>query len=418
MRAGDCSLQSEGVVLDLRRALPVVVIAVCILAGLTGSWVGAGTTGIISGTVKSADNGSVISGVNVTIVGTKLSTVTDASGKFVITNVPPGDYDVKVDMVGYAPKTQGSVQVTMDTTSTADFDLTQQAIQEQAALISRPQSMIAPDVVNTLTQVTSQQETLTREDPGNLHTAPGVLSALPGVIVDPDGSGQMHMRGGKPDQVGWFIEGIPITDPNIGMFGTNLFTTGASKFQVYSGGFGAEFGNAISGALNEVLKTGADSSGMNLDLEGGNTAYRSGIGEFGGGSADQFNYYVGLNSFNSNLDAPIVKQESYTDNAIKLVWPSSTDKVTLLSLQGTLFGTLDAYHDTGDNGVATPNEKDFMQQKYAFEAVTLNHSYSPKSFIEVTPYYQYTNVMDNLIGTYGVYQNFLVYTTGNTDRLH
>jgi len=388
-----------------------LVCAILLLA-CAALWVGASTTGIVTGVVKSAKDQTALSGVNVIIEGTNLSTVTDAEGRFTITNVPPGEYEVRLEMVGFATATIGGIQVTMDEKASVNVELKEEATKEEEVVVTRPRPMVAADVVNTLNLVTARQEPLTRLDPASIRTAPGVLSALPGVVVEPSGSGQMHVRGGKADQTGWYLEGIPITDPNTGMFGTNLYTTGVSKFQSYTGGFGAEYGNAISGVLNEVKKTGADTSGVRMSLEGGNESYRDGFVEFGAGTAETFNYYVGAAAQATDLDGPVVKQQEYHDAVTKLVWPSKNNSVTLLALQGSLLGHPDTYHDTGDNGVATLHELDFMQQQYMIGAVTWSHNFSPSSFINIRPYYLNTDIQQNLVGKYGVFARISSSRTG------
>lgn len=375
-----------------------IAAAAVALAMCAATWVGAGTTGIIEGMVTDTDSGNPISGANVIVSGTNLTTVTDSKGYFVITNVPPGEYTVSVEMVGYAAKTIGSVQVTMDTREQLDFEVAQEATAEEAVVISRPRSMVDTGLVNTLYLLTAQQEEFTRTDPASIHTAAGVLSALPGVMIDPNGSGQIHLRGGRPDQSGWYVEGIPITDPNTGMFGTNLYTTGMSKFQTYTGGFGVEYGNAIAGVLNEVKRTGGDSRGFLFDTEGGNQAHRLMRAEFGGGTPNSFNYFVSGVTQSSDLDGPIVKAQDYVDGVAKLVWPAKNDTVTVLAMQGTVDGKLSLYHDLGNYDTPTTHELDFMHQRYAVGAVTWNHSFSPKTFLTVRPYYLYTNILQNGMG--------------------
>lgn len=372
----------------------------------------AGTTGVISGTVRSEDGGTALAGVNIIVSGTRLSTVTDANGRFVITNVPPGEYEVRAELVGYATKVLESVQVSMDSTAAADFALAQSVEEEEAVVVTRPRPMINKEAVNTLNQVTAAEEPLTRLDPANIRQAAGVLSALPGVVTETDGSGQMHLRGGRPDQIGWYLEGIPITDPNTGNFGTNLYTTGVSKFQAYTGGFSAEYGNAIAGVLNEVKKTGAAAPGARFDMQYGDSSFWDGFAEVGGGSADRFNYYVGAALQKSDLDAPVVTRQQYVDSVAKLVWPSANNNVTLLAMQGTLVGKLDAYHDTGDMGEPTPYERDYMDQRYSVTALTWSRNFSPSRFLTVRPYYMETSIEQNLFGTYGVYADISSKRTG------
>ncbi|MEN6355490.1 MAG: TonB-dependent receptor [Armatimonadota bacterium] len=361
-------------------------------------WVTAGTTGSVSGVVKDAETGAALSGANIVIAGTGLSTVTDENGRFVIANIPPGDYDITAQMVGYGTRNLADIQVIMDATASADFDMTKEAIEEEAVVVTRPKPMINPEVVNTFNLVSVQQEPLTRTDPSSVRTAPGMLGTLPGVIVDSDGSGQLHLRGGKYDQVGWYIEGIPITDPNVGAFGTDLLTTGLSKFQMYAGAFGAEYGNAISGVLNEVIKTGATASGMNFVTESGNKTYGSMIGEIGGGTADSFNYYVSANVQQTDLDAPFIKRFEYSDNVAKLVWPFKKDKVTLLAMQGSQYGGLDDYHTLDVYNNTIPSEKDYVRQRYAIGGLEWSHTINPASFVSVQPYYHYFTSITSAMG--------------------
>lgn len=352
-----------------------------VLALLAGDWVGAGTTGIVSGIVRSAD-GTPLSGANVIIAGTKLTTVTDAAGHYVITNVPPGDYEVRAEMVGYANEVAAGIQVTMDTTSTVDFEMTQEAIAEVEAVVTRPRPMINADVPSTLNLVTAGQENLTRADPASIRAVPGVISAFPGVIVEPDGSGQMHLRGGRSDQVGYYLEGIPITDPNTGFFSTNLFTTGVNKFQMYTGGFPAEYGNAISGVLNEVKKTGNQLSGFVTDGEGGNRDYVSNLMQVGRDMPSGFNWYAATALQKNDIDGPLVREQKYADSVVKLVWPWKKDSLTVLALQGSLVGWF--------------NDTDFTRQRYLIGAATWSRNFTPDSFLTVRPYYIFSTTV---IGT-------------------
>lgn len=383
--------------MKLHRAQLLLLTMAGILAVLVAVRVGAGTTGTVSGVVKDAA-GKPLAGANVVIGKTNLSTVTDVNGRFVITNVPPGEYEIRTDMVGYADQAVDGVLVTMDTVSPVDFVLSEEAIQETTVVVTRARPMVDTRTANTLNLLTSQQEPLTRQDPASLRTAPGILSSLPGVIVEADGSGQMHLRGGKSDQIGWYVEGIPLTDPNTGQFGTNLFTTGIGKFQMYTGGFGAEYGNAISGVLNEVKKTGAAAPGFLTNIEDGSDAFQSLFVEYGGGEGDGFNYYAASSLLQSNLSGPMVKELEYADNVLKLVWPSANNTITLLGMQGSQVGLLEQSHTLDAHGSPVPEERDFMRQRFGILGLTWNRTFSPTSFMILQPYYQFSTSIGSAMG--------------------
>ena len=60
---------------------------------------------------------------NITVVGTSLGTVADLDGNYVILNIPPGDYSVRAQFVGYQPVVTEHVSVSIDLTSNVDFSL-------------------------------------------------------------------------------------------------------------------------------------------------------------------------------------------------------------------------------------------------------------------------------------------------------
>lgn len=76
------------------------------------------------------------------------------------------------------------------------------------------------------------------------------IGALPGVASVDDWSSRLYVRGGRPDQNGIFLDGIPIFDP-YRMFGlTSLFnpdTVGAIDF--LPGGFDVRYGDRLSAVV-------------------------------------------------------------------------------------------------------------------------------------------------------------------------
>jgi len=60
----------------------------------------AGVTGKISGVITDAGSGEELIGANVIIEGTSFGSATGVNGRYVILNIPPGIYSVKVSYLG------------------------------------------------------------------------------------------------------------------------------------------------------------------------------------------------------------------------------------------------------------------------------------------------------------------------------
>ncbi|MEO0130781.1 MAG: carboxypeptidase-like regulatory domain-containing protein, partial [candidate division WOR-3 bacterium] len=63
----------------------------------------AGETGKIAGRIIDANTKEPLVGVNVIVEGTELGAATDATGHYLIINVPVGTYDITASYVGYEP---------------------------------------------------------------------------------------------------------------------------------------------------------------------------------------------------------------------------------------------------------------------------------------------------------------------------
>ena len=59
-----------------------------------------GVTGKVSGKISDRSTGEPLIGANVMLLGSSLGSATDVNGVYHILNVPPGFYDLKVNMIG------------------------------------------------------------------------------------------------------------------------------------------------------------------------------------------------------------------------------------------------------------------------------------------------------------------------------
>ena len=88
--------------------------------------------GSIAGTVT-AEGGTSLQRASINVIGTRLSTETDAAGHYSISSVPVGTHRVRARMLGYAPA-DTSVDVAEGQESVVNFQLKAQAIELEAVV--------------------------------------------------------------------------------------------------------------------------------------------------------------------------------------------------------------------------------------------------------------------------------------------
>jgi len=84
-------------------------------------------TGTVAGEVTDVRTMRPLAGAQVQVVGTTRGTLVGQNGTFEITNVTPGSYTVRVQMLGFRSEEQ-EVEVAAGQTATVDFQLTQTAL--------------------------------------------------------------------------------------------------------------------------------------------------------------------------------------------------------------------------------------------------------------------------------------------------
>ncbi|MFC1480731.1 carboxypeptidase-like regulatory domain-containing protein [Candidatus Neomarinimicrobiota bacterium] len=82
-----------------------------------------GTTGKLAGRITDENTGDPLIGANVIIEGTSIGAATDINGYFVILNIQPGSYDVRINMIGYTQVVGTNLSVNLDLTTTFDAAL-------------------------------------------------------------------------------------------------------------------------------------------------------------------------------------------------------------------------------------------------------------------------------------------------------
>ena len=211
----------------------------------------AAITGKVSGVITAEATNEPLANVRVTIVGTSSTAMTNDAGYYVMTNIPPGGYDVKVERTGYGSETVKGAKVLAGLTTTLNFSLqTSEVVTLENITVRAVKPLIKKDVTQTTRIIEAEDiEAMPRD------TVNGILQTLPGVSAL-NSTGSLHIRGGRSTEVKYLIDGIPISDPIGGSLGLNISAKSLEQMEVITGGFNAEHGDAQSAIVNLITKAG------------------------------------------------------------------------------------------------------------------------------------------------------------------
>ncbi len=218
---------------------------------LTAQFLFAGQTGKISGKVIDAKTGEGLPGANVVIEGTTMGAATDADGDYVILNVRPGIYTVRASMIGYSSQKVVNVKVSVDLTTRVDFRLSEEALMVGEVVVTAEAPIVQKDLTATLKIVSSDEikEMAVQE-------FKDILQLQAGITLDEEGG--IHIRGGRSSEIAYLVDGVSVTDPFDGTLSMEVENESIEQVQVLSGGFNAEYGQALSGVVEIVTKEGSD----------------------------------------------------------------------------------------------------------------------------------------------------------------
>jgi outer membrane receptor for ferrienterochelin and colicin len=230
-----------------------------ILSGLIYSQ----SAGKLTGKITDASTGEPVAFANVVLEGTNYGSASDMDGDYLIVNVPSGTYNIIVSYIGYIKIITQNVIVHTDLTTTLDFVLTPTSISlGQEIVIIAKTPLIKKDLTSTESRVTAEEiEEMPLQDLNQL------ISLQAG--VNKDASGDIHIRGGRSSEISYLINGISITDDYDRSQALVVETGSIQELQVISGTFNAEYGNALSGVVNLVTKTGGSKFQSNIEMWSG-----------------------------------------------------------------------------------------------------------------------------------------------------
>lgn len=245
----------------------------CLLFVITATF---GQFGTIRGFVYNKANGEPVAFSNIYLKGTTTGASSDPNGFFSVNKVKPGTYTLMVTNLEF-----DTISETI--TIKADQILNKKFYSVKGGVILGQVDVTAAQAEKIENPNVAKQTI----DPIAINKLPSVgepdlaqyLQVLPGVVFTGDQGGQLYIRGGLPIQNKVLLDGMVIYNPfhSIGLF--SVFDNDIMRSaDVYSAGFGAEYGGRTSSIMDITTRDGnkkrlsgkvsASTFGAKLTLEG------------------------------------------------------------------------------------------------------------------------------------------------------
>jgi hypothetical protein len=225
--------------------------------------------GTITGKVTDKKTGHALPFANVAIPAVQKGGLTDSEGRFNISGVPFGTYEVKVQFLGYKPEALPGVVVAAGKSAVADFKLEEIVVHEEKAIEVTAERRLVEAKQGATVRSTNAAEIRNLA----VTTVADVLQQQAGISTDAD---QIHVRGGRADETMFVVNGVANRDLVTGQSTAGqLNARSVSEVNVATGAFDVRFGNALAGVVEIHLKEGTDKSQLGLTMTGGGWGGRS-----------------------------------------------------------------------------------------------------------------------------------------------
>ncbi|MBK7866538.1 MAG: TonB-dependent receptor [Ignavibacteriales bacterium] len=338
------------------QKIPVLIFLFFFMV-LLSSQVMSQTAGKLAGRVTD-ENGQALIGATIIIEGTNKGAVTDYDGYYAVLNMRAGTYSAEFRYTGFQSKKIESISISTDQTTKIDVTLQSTSFITETVVVTAEKPLVEFNQTSSVVNVSKEEiDLLPVQDLGQ------IVNLQAGVV---DG----HFRGGRLGEVQYQVDGVSINNPFNNSSTLLLDKSVLQEVQVISGTFDAKYGQAMSGVVNAVLRTGSDKFEYS--------------GEFYGGS-----YYTTDNERYPNVDK--LRPLGIQNYQLTLSGPTYLPQTTFLisgrryAGDGYLYGTRrflptdrsdlegKVFNPTGDNELVPMNTTREWSGQFKLTNTTLNN---------------------------------------------
>ena len=211
----------------------------------------------VAGTIKGSvvdDGGIAIPGTLITasspaLIGGAQQRTTDDNGEFLFAELAPGRYDITAQKQGFGPVKKTGLEVVIGRVTNVTIEMKYGG---ETVVVEGERKTVDTEAVvkgNTFTK-----DYLNRIPSGRSYQ--GVVGATAGIALSDGGN---PLSGGAAGNENTFLlDGVNVTDPVTGTFGSNFNFDAIDEIQVLTGAFDPEYGEALGAVVSIVTESGGN----------------------------------------------------------------------------------------------------------------------------------------------------------------
>jgi hypothetical protein len=241
-----------------------VFLSVCVLAQLHAQSTNASLTGRITDPKKAVISSAMVTVIN-TGTGIHYRGLTNETGQYFVSNLPPGRYRIEVEKLGFKAVIQSGVILHVQDALEVNFEMTLGSASESVTV--EGESVPLDTESSTVSTVVEQRKA--NELPLNGRNVFNLIVLAPSVIpqgsstgtpigVNPFGWGNYQVSGSFGNQSAEYLDGQPL---NIGYINLPVLIPtqdSIQEFKVQTSNLGAEWGHFAGGVTNLSTKGGTN----------------------------------------------------------------------------------------------------------------------------------------------------------------
>ncbi len=216
------------------------------------------SVGTIKGRVYNAKNNEPVEFATVIIQNTLNGINSDLDGNFLLKDIAPGFYQLKVSAIGFKTYISEAFRITMAAGATINIPMEEEDVRLEEVVV-RPNFFPKREESPTSLRTIGIDEI--EKNPGGNRDITKVIQSLPGVSSAASFRNDVIVRGGGPSENKFYLDGVEI--PNLNHFSTQGASGGpvgiinvdyVREVNFYSGAFPSARGNAMSSVLEFTQK--------------------------------------------------------------------------------------------------------------------------------------------------------------------